>query len=106
MGFIQSHISRFNLWKSVTFWEEYFWAEVASKFKEAGKDGNEVDSDSFMSSVVPTVISAFAHDMLVTWRLSKEMVSEFVSSMCSANQLSPEKEQALKKMLDAFCKQA
>lgn len=97
--FIQYHIQGYDIWRNLSFWEQYFYDEVARKYKEQspshGSQSDEAEKQvakQFVENLIPVIISSFAHDMIITWKVPADKVREFAANMSAVNAL-PEKVQ-------------
>jgi hypothetical protein len=106
--FIQTHITGYEIWSDVAFWEEYFWDEVSQKYKaqfgdaEIAPDAQAKVTTAFNQSYVPIIGSSFLHDMILSWKLSAQTAMEFALSISAQGQLSPRQVQALKQDINLY----
>jgi len=104
--YIQQHIRQYQIWKDLTFWEEFFWDELSRVRKEQNA-GGLLDEDphfetSFHNHIIPRIIAGFAHDMIISWSLPRTVVTEFIIMMCSRNTIDKRTNDSLISDADTF----
>ncbi|KAL6055860.1 LIM domain protein 3 [Balamuthia mandrillaris] len=85
--YISEYIKDFNIWKDMTFWEEFFWDEVVSIRR--GSNSYEqlpTNEDDAEEQQLTDTIENFIYNML-NWKVPLNHVSEFVAVLCDTNRL-------------------
>jgi len=102
LEYIQGYIKGYDIWKNISFWEQYFLEVVSKQYRIHVKEDEK--DDQFNRNILPLLISSFVYDMIITWMLPFDKVNTFVQFVLTANgkELSSVDQRGIKTDVDLF----